>query len=383
MARRYSWPSSSRAIAVRPDPEPSTATAVGRRYPVVDGLIKKLMVLCLALLLAGCDPFAQPDTLMDEYLERVGRVLDLQPDSRALPAVTPLPRRRQRVRELPELDMGILEFFSLYGCELQQVVGEKNSALGKVMQPAQRLDYEIRFIAASADCLPVITDESLQADLAAAARIKREALPLAVWNATWGAPEMAKFYTRSDGYLPLTPDPEKIATLAADLDRLNGWIRDLHGQTNPTMFEPLSEIHQRWQALPVAGQLIQSSRLLIARLNDVESLLSARLAGRPLCFNQRPNADAEIMRNLFFNVYAARVQPYMAEVQRVRARLLPLLQELALAQRPAMSPAFMPFMQALLEEGPGSLWGRLDQAVQDHTERWQELLDQCGMRPQA
>lgn len=368
-------PNSLKVTAVRS--RPGKGRAAGSK-------IRRTLWICLlGTVLGGCDPFAEPASLMDEYRERVGRVLDLEPAAGPLPDVGSLPRRRELVRELPELDMGILEFFSLYGCELQQVVGLRNSALGKVMQPVQRLRYEIRFIRTARECLPEVTDESLRDDLAAAVRIKRQALPLATWNATWGAPEIGQFFTRSDGYLPLEPDPDNLAILEADLERLIDWIENLPGNQSPAMFEGLSDVHQRWQALPLAGQLVQSSRLLIARLGDVEALLRQRLQGRPLCFEQRPNREAEIMRNLFFNVYAEEVQPYMAAVQRVRAALVPPLRSLAQVQRTAMPDGFEAFRIEVLGEGPDSLWGRLDRAVESHTRAWQNLLDQCGMRPQA
>lgn len=336
-----------------------------------------------ALALAGCNPFAQPSSLTEEYVERVARVLEAEADVVPLPVVAALPRRRDRVRELPSIDIGLLEFFSLYGCELQQVVGEKNSALGRVMQPAQRLEYEIRFLHAANECLPTITDPELHQTLAQAIKTKREALPLAIWNATWGSAEMAGFFTRSQGALPLTPDANALATLTTDLNRLNAWVRQAEETDRPELFTGLSEIHQRWRGLPIAGQLVQSARLLIARLDAAERLLARKLQGRPVCFNQKPNRKAEIMRNVFLNIYAAQVQPYMAQVQRIKVQILPALRELFVLQAGVAPSAMAPFFAQVLEEAPGSLWHALDEGMRRHTERWQDLLDQCGMRPQA
>lgn len=343
----------------------------------------EVLIFACVWFLSGCDPFAAPGTRMDEYVKRVGRVLDVQVDPSSLPEIVRLPRRRARTRQLPEVNIGMLAFFSLYGCELQHVVGQKNSALGRVMQPVQRLRYEMRFIQATHACLPKIADESLHRDLAEALKIKRKALPRAIWNATWGAPEMDRFFTRSEGYLPVEPNADTLATLVTDLERLNAWLQSVSGSEKSEMIERLSDIHQRWQSLPVAGQLVQSARLLIARLGDVERMLAQRLQGRPLCYDQRPNQEAEIMRNVFFNVYVKQVQPYLAQVQRTRAQLIPLLKELARLQKPVMGSAFEPFVHQVLEQGAGSIWSNLDRAVRSHTEHWQDLLDQCGMRPQA
>lgn len=149
------------------------------------GLLRMIIPVLVALL-AGCNPFTDARPMMDEYVERVARVLEAEPQLSDLASASQLPRRRDRVLAMPDLDMGMLDFLSLYGCELQYVVGEKNSVLGRVMQPLNRLRYEIRFIEAARDCLPGIKDEGLAEELGEAVQSKLESLPIAVWNATWG-----------------------------------------------------------------------------------------------------------------------------------------------------------------------------------------------------
>ncbi|QCF26389.1 DUF3080 domain-containing protein [Hydrocarboniclastica marina] len=346
-------------------------------------MLRLFFLAALVVGLTGCDSLSGPSSLMDDYIDRVSRVLDVEVEPAELPDTATLPRRRDRVRELPAVEIGLLEFFSLYGCELQQIVGEKNSALGRVMQPAQSLGYEIRFLAAAEECLPTITDPALREALAQAVITKREALPRVIWNATWGTEEIADFFSRGHGYVPLDPDLDVLTTLATDLNRLNDWLRETARRDKPVLFPAINEIHQRWQGLPVGGRLVQSARLLTARLNDAEQLLGKRLEGRPLCLRKQPNRNAEIMRNVFFNIYVQQVQPYMAQVQRVKARIVPALRELAALQADAATPAMTAFFSEVLGSDKNSIWQALDEATRRHTERWQELLDQCGMRPQA
>lgn len=68
-----------------------------------------------ALFLAGCNPFSEPRPMMTEYLERLARVLEAPVVSlpEELPPASQLPRRRDRVLDMPELDIGMLEFLSL------------------------------------------------------------------------------------------------------------------------------------------------------------------------------------------------------------------------------------------------------------------------------
>ena len=258
----------------------------------------------LCVLLAACNPFTEARPMMDEYLERLGRVLDtpVVSLSEPLPAASPLPRRRDRVRELPELDMGMLDFLSLYGCELQYVVGEKNSVMGRVMQPINRLRYEVRFIETGEDCLPEVEDESVQEDLQSAIASKRESLPLAVWNATWGTEEIENLFTLSKGYYPVGEGQLPVSDLLRDLEQLSETVTALLRQQLAVSLNNLGAIHQRWQAEYRAGQLVNSARLLIATLDTGTEVLQARLAERPLCLNGKPNNQSDVVRSLFFSV---------------------------------------------------------------------------------
>src|SRR5690554_5048651 len=139
-----------------------------------------------ALFLAGCNPFSEARPMMTEYLERLARVLEAPVVSlpEELPPASQLPRRRDRVLDMPELDIGMLEFLSLYGCELQHVVGEKSPVMGKVRQPVSRQRYEVRSIRGAGDCLPEVEEAELGQPLAEAIASKRDSLTRAVWNPT-------------------------------------------------------------------------------------------------------------------------------------------------------------------------------------------------------
>ncbi|MEP3563896.1 MAG: DUF3080 family protein, partial [Marinobacter sp.] len=239
----------------------------------------------LVLFLSGCNPFTDAEPMMDEYLSRLARVLDTPAETTLseLPSATTLPKRRDRVLEIPKLELGMLDFLSLYGCELQYVVGEKNSVMGRVMQPINRLRYEIRFIRSAERCVQQIDDDELQNTLEQAIASKRQTLPLAVWNATWGTEEIEKLFTLSKGYFPVTAEQNPVADLALDLDQLNAMVEALNDQQLTVALSDLGQIHQRWQAQFLAGQAINSARLLIATLNAGTDTLKARLEEQPLC----------------------------------------------------------------------------------------------------
>lgn len=344
------------------------------------------LILCslATLVLAGCNPFSQADSMMDEYVERVARVLDGEAELSDPVAPQRMPLRRNRRLDMPELDIDILDFLSLYGCQLQYVVGERNSVMGRVMDPLNRLRYELRFIDAAGDCLPDIDRKSLKTSVQDAIASKRESLPVAIWNATWATEEIEALFTLSKGYYPVSPEGNPVSDLSLDLDRLNNTLAALLAGQLDHSLDYVGEVHQRWQAEHRAGQLLNSASLLIARLDDATAVIRTRLGKRPLCFDGKPNNQSDIVRNMFFSVYIDRIQPYMSDVRRGQDALILPLQQMAEAQSGVMPETFRGWAQRhLRQDGDASIWQELDRAMAEHTESWQSLLGQCGLRPGA
>ncbi|SHK58654.1 Protein of unknown function [Marinobacter antarcticus] len=346
-------------------------------------LARLLISGAIVFLLAGCNPFSDARPMMDEYVERVGRVLDLEPELSEIPAAELMPRRRNRVLQMPDLELGMLDFLSLYGCELQYVVGEKNSVMGKVMQPLNRLRYEVRFIRTAGECLETVDEEKLKALLREAIASKRESLPIAIWNATWGVEEVETLFTQAKGEYPVeAKDP--LSDLARDVRQLNKAVGALLEQSLDVDLVFWGKVHQRWQAEYLAGQLINSARLVTTRLGDAARLIRQRLEGRPLCLNGKPNSQSDIVQGMFFSIYIGKIQPYLADLRRARTDLIEPLSELAVMQAGSMPEQFEGWYQSVLAlEGNKSVWASLDKAIETHTKGWQALLEQCGLRPGA
>ncbi len=346
--------------------------------------MRAVAILVVVFLTTGCDPFTQPESMLDEYNRRLARVLDLEPQLTPVPAAPGLPRLRERVREIEPITLGLMDFLRLYGCELQFVVGERNSGLGRVAHPLTRLDYERRFITAAEDCLASIERESLAEQLIVATAQKRQSLPDAAWNAVWGSREIESHFTRSRGPLPVHADHNHLGTSVHNAALLERRIRNLLNGELEQDLAALDAVYQRWLYDPLAGQALRSAILVTTRLDDASGLIEQRLGERPLCRDGRTNRQAEILRNMFGAVYAAEVQPYLANVQRVRRELLPPLLALASFRESSPSESFERYVLTVLDDSAeGNHWQAFDQAIARHTRAWQDLLDQCGMRPGA
>ncbi|MBA4743328.1 MAG: DUF3080 domain-containing protein [Azoarcus sp.] len=340
-----------------------------------------LAVLCVSL--AGCDPFTSPQSLFDEYLDRSARVLDVDAVTSNVPTAPLLPRRRERVRPLPSMDVGMLDFLSLYGCELQHVVGERNSIMGKVMHPGSLLEYELRFVRAAEECADEIDSERLRGRLAEVVEIKREALPDVAWNAIWGSEEIEHLLTRSRGPLDVGHDRDLAGAMASDLATLTEIVDAIGKGRTDLDIAALDAMYQRWQSRALAGQAVRGALLAATRLDDASRIVEARLGERPVCVapEHRPRA-AENMRGMFMTVFVGHVQPYLADLTRVRREIVEPLSRLADIGKAAQSPAVVAYAErALRDARDDSVWASFDAAVARHVEAWQALLEQCGMRP--
>jgi hypothetical protein len=340
--------------------------------------VRNLIVPLACLHLAGCAPDSGVPDMMDGYVVSVADALELRPELSDIAPVPQIPRRRERVLDMPDLDMGMLDFLSLYGCQLQYVVGERNSIMGRVMQPLNRLRYETRFIRAAEACISETDGEDIQEKLEEAITHKNETLPTAVWNATWGVEEIERLFTLSQGYYPRGGDDKSLAELASGVRRLNHTVRDLLDGNTGEPLDYVGGVHQLWQAEHRAGQLLNSARLMTVRLDDATALLATRVEGQPLCSESEPEEPPAGLVDAYTNGYGGGIEEYLDSIEQAREALIKPLDELAAQQSETMPSAFREWYRRYLDtDNIDAVWGQLDRAITTHKERWRQLLNQC------
>lgn len=348
-------------------------------------VIRPLIVPLVCLALAGCAPDSGVRDWMDSYVAEVAGALELSsPELSVVEPVAQIPRRRERVLHMPDLDMGMLDFLSLYGCELQYVVGERNSIMGRVMQPLNQLRYEARFIRAARDCLPEADREGVKEELEEAIKSKSKTLSVAVWNATWGVEEIEKLFTLSQGYYPRDGGEALVAQLAADVGQLNQTVAGLLAGNSAEPLDYVGEVHQRWQAEHRAGQLLNSARLLATRLDDATALLVERIETDPMCPESGAGGPSGALKETYRNSYTGSVKTYLGSVEQTRKALIKPLEKLAAQQFDTMPDVFREWYRGhLASDNTQSLWQQLDRAIEAHERRWQQLLGQCGVAAES
>jgi len=338
---------------------------------LIQHTISKLVsVLLLTSLLTACDKFNTADSMMEEYLSRMSRVFASELSMSDRTTLPSLPSMKYRRFDIPPYTVNMLQFLSLYGCELQVVIGEKNSVLGKVMQAVERLNYELRFLAAAEICVRTLDDEpKLKQAINDAITFKQQQLSNVIWNAIWATDEIGNFLSYATDYYPVSASKTETAGLSR-LNQLNKQWQSLNLMADTAV---LSELQHRWQYDSSAGQLLKTIHMLNYFLEHANSILKRQ---KSLCLQQKVTPRAERMKGFFFAVYIAKVQPYLAKVYQDAAPLISELNQLASLTAPP-SNQFEDYRQKVLIDNWNDYKNHLDQ----HTRLWQRHLSQCGMQP--
>ncbi|QNH03236.1 DUF3080 domain-containing protein [Pseudomonas sediminis] len=343
-------------------------------------MIRPALLLCF-FALAGCGPANDGLALQSDYLQRLQRSLDAADvnafDNRNVSQYR-LPARRERLSEIPELRIGLLDLvIDARRCpHLQQLISQRNSSLGKQLMPSQRLGYEGDLLRAIDACLPHLQeDSSLKTTLQRLASDKRQQLQAVFWNALNGSPEFENYLRFADQALP-ADTLEDSAALDA-LQRLASIGAGLPAQLPPNADE-LEPLFFALYASEQGGQLITSLASLRQTLDAGSEMLEQRQQGRPLCPLGQATPRGRIMQNIFVKFYAGGLQPYLAKVdQRGQQWQAALLQ---LQRIDGIPPATREHLQRLAGE-QDSLWQDFRAATARHVKAWQTLLNSCGLAP--
>ena len=331
-------------------------------------------VLTVVLILSGCLLTGDREEAANHYVRELASLLDTEVHFSTIPTVTALPRMRERRLDLPDLEMGVVDFLSLYGCELQVVVGERTSVLGRVAHPGTRMEYHVRFIDAARDCLPKIDSEARSKTVRDAMKTKTESLPSALWNGIWATGEIQSFFTRTGGTLPPVLDAASFRQAQDHAARTLAMIRKLRRGETSGRLQRIGSVYEHWQSQPLMGQLLRSAVALTTRLEDATALIHERLGSATTC----PD-DGYVYREFFRSRYVDGLAERLRFVRQQQARLVPLFRRLIDAPGVAVPEGMTRFVRHNLEPADAdSVWYRLDAAMLRHMVTWNRLIKECA-----
>ena len=284
-------------------------------------MARLLICACLCLLVA-CAPAGQEQAL-EEYVDRLANTLALDPREPE-PGIAPLPPRVGEIQlDTAGSKVDALDFLALSGCALQTTIGKRNSSLGRLARPSQRLLLKREYLRLAPACVENLQakgEAALAADLQTAWELKRSQVPTLVFNATLGSEEYRAFWRQR------SQAPTSSAVITA-LEAVNGlakqWLAGNYEADNQGFEILLSEI-RRGDGGSLQADLIQQA----AWLGEANRLLETQRAEGPLCRGGLRPARVEVLENVIRRFFVEGVQPGSAELGRRHFELLPPLQAL-------------------------------------------------------
>lgn len=324
--------------------------------------------LALSPLLLGCGPASLSEQLTD-YRREIESVAAAPPTVEAQSPASPrLPRPRLRRIEVGDDRIGVFDFLAVVGCELSEVIAERNSGLGRVLEPTRRFAHEVAVIDAIDACLPSLGAERAKR-LRAVAEDKRRDLPAHRWNAIWLDSEVERFLTDGPSSLVGGADPSdgprQLARVARDMAERGPRFNSA---------ESLEAAFRELRDDPAIGGVIRE----IDRARRDLSHVAARVAEASIDSCDR---SARRLVRVFETHYLA-IQIRLVGVDRRGFSVLEALDSLyrASAQGIAVPPAMQEFGTAVLDTtSEDGLWRRYRTALLDHAAAWEGPLQLCGV----
>jgi hypothetical protein len=334
-------------------------------------------------MLCACTPGDDGLALQTDYLQRLNNVLEgdtVAPFDKDQLTRYRMPPRRERLQPIADVRISLLDLLiDVRRCpELQQLISQRNSILGKQLVPSRRLAYEGDLLRAIDTCLPRLSaerDQELRTTLGELAAEKRQQLPRVFWNALNGSVEVERYLRFADQALPVDAAEDNAA-----MDALTQ-LADLAHALPQRLPPPASELDPLFFALHASvqgGQLITSLASLSHNLNQGSELLESRQRQRPVCPLGQTTPRGRILQNIFVKYYAGALQPYLAEVDQRGQGWSRSLRQLTAANE--IPPAMGDYLLSLAGT-ESSLWADFQQATARHVRAWQTTLKSCGLAP--
>jgi hypothetical protein len=335
-------------------------------------MYRAVSIILITSLLGACAP-DDPAERLNDYLSRLSRPLavdDAQPPTAALGK---LPRSTSLQLPLQGSALDGLDFLRLRGCALQSTVGRRNSSLGRVAPPSQRLLLELAFLREVPACIEKLQSERGQSELVMLLRetqkLKVAQLPTLIFNATLGNREYGEFWRAP---VPLTDYPQQTSSLVITaLEQVSvaaqDWLKGDYTTDESALELALSDI-----ARGDGGKLLTAMAAQHSALQTANSRIAARLSESPLCANGlTPNA-APILREVARKFFVGEVQPWAADISQRYHQLLPPILQLEALLGTVLPEQYRDWQRQRDRLLSGALL-----APRRHVEALQELLGSC------
>lgn len=333
---------------------------------------KTAALLLCAVLVGACGSGDYADAgRYANYLERLASQLGDLPEV-VEPSLHSFPTQRELSLAIERQVIDVAEFARLHACDLGDLVGERNSPLGRVAGPVALLVQDQRWLRLGPGC--VGQGQDWLADVLAA---KERSLPQRFWNAVLAGDEFNRVMStaqplgKSDGegaaelqspdraLIDLLDHHQALAALTLNESLLNDTLKAL------AQGESIGGMRQRWRSL---------------RLNLRRAANGLNRESERLCRNNTPTPKAKILRQVFDNHYVSDLQPRFAAHYGTDQATVQALRQLQQRLVGVAPQSFTQWYAATLDpQNLDAEWQATQAVLRGHALAWQRLWTHCGM----
>lgn len=326
------------------------------------------MTLVALLIISGCSDTKKIAVDLEDYSERLQSYTGIAIES--LPEVNNLyaPNKQALKIDIERTSINLRELFAFNDCSLNQLVAQRNTALGKMQLPSSRYAYESELVHELAACQRTLQENEgkteLVAKLADWSALKQQQLPQVWANLITQSIETDTHFTGGTGYISGTSNDNFQATKLA----LNFLLKS---QNEHPVNASALELHlQQLNNTPLMAKKWRTQLLLAQELNNISRLLNTYLINNT-CSTRKEEESIEVMRNIFRIFFAERIQTVAGQLNNYYYQLSPLVEQLA--QAPQMPTAFNEYL--LLHNTLN--FEAYTEAMQSHIQIWQQIFERC------
>ena len=332
------------------------------------------------LILTGCN---QPPSkaILEEYGHRLMNVLD-KPTIDFQHADTPsLPGVRELSQNTTTFKISLLEAISFRTCGLDQLIGEKNSSLGKVYTPSQRFIYEASFIQAATQCLNVYppADKKYQL-LHPIVEKKKQEIHLHFQNMM--LTDKGLYHLWFSGMNEIQPGKEAGADRSLWVDSMMFFIEQSKaiekGKIQHISIHTIEQQISNMSHSAFLPSLMTSLRKSAHILHQINQSLIQHQEIAYCRKGQKPRKHQLYLQNVFRKFYIGQVQPYLAQLDRLSYMTHPYIEAVYL--QAGIPEPFQDYVQNIFIH-PDSHERKLRQEAKKHVTWWQGFFQSCNLTP--
>jgi hypothetical protein len=323
--------------------------------------------IAIIFALSACSKHNKIADDLEAYSQRLQSYtgIELPPDSAVLSLRAP--SKSMFKQNVVEITINLREFYAFQECALNQLVAQRNTALGKMQMPSARYAYESQLVLALKQCEQLLMgtgEAALIVKLNKWTNEKEKQLPISWANLITQSDEVYKHLSSNNGFISAQANDNFIFSKQA----LNFLLSSR--TTHPVNLTELEHHLQQLAYSPLIARAWRTQLLITNKLNHLTPLLIEYLQNNQ-CQTLPEKQSIEIMQNIFRKFFAENIQALAGELNKYHYQLSPLIEQLI------ASSYFNSSFKNYLSQHNTENYNVYKQSMQKHIELWQDIFALC------